>query len=283
MCASSADDAAMSGRNTSIALGVLGPIHLTHAALADQSGHFIRAEASAWCEGHGLLPRRGWETSDPVAGDAANPYLFPDLNGDGPKDQEVVGGVADDLLGRESLRIDLRNPGRHPVALALPEALPNRSPRPPEVTGGKQRLAWAPADVVDMKPDLHRVFLDRCPSTRQANQRLASITADKEPLTVSRDLQAIRTNVFAARYKVPPGAGMPFPHVACPRTRSRKATFRKSDHGIQPEGLRRHRASNPGEGRRSTAHIELEDFDRFPRPVANDIQRVGARCHQGAG
>ena len=62
-------------------------------------------------EGHGLLARRYWKTSNPVAaGDAANPYLFPDLNRYRPEDDEVVGGVADDLLGRESLRIDLRSP-----------------------------------------------------------------------------------------------------------------------------------------------------------------------------
>ncbi len=29
-------------------LRVPGPIHLTHAARADQGGHFIRAEARAW-------------------------------------------------------------------------------------------------------------------------------------------------------------------------------------------------------------------------------------------
>ena len=53
-------------------------------------------------EGHGLLTRRCWKTRNPVAaGDAANPYLFSDLNRYRPEDDEVVGGVADDLLGRE--------------------------------------------------------------------------------------------------------------------------------------------------------------------------------------
>ena len=34
-------------------LRVPGPIHLAHAALADEGSHFIRAEAGAWAEGHG--------------------------------------------------------------------------------------------------------------------------------------------------------------------------------------------------------------------------------------
>ena len=50
-------------------------------------------------------------------------------------------------------------------------------------------------------------------------------------------------------------------------------TLRKSDHGIQGKRLRCHGASHPVEGRDRTAQIELEDFDRFPIPVANDIQR----------
>ena len=113
-----------------------------------------------------LLSGRSWETSNPVAaGDAADPYLVPNLNGDGAKYQEVIRRVADYFIGREALQKNLRDPRRHPVALPLPDAFPDRRPRWPDMTGGKQRLAGAPPDVVDMKPDLHGVCLDRCPST----------------------------------------------------------------------------------------------------------------------
>ena len=110
-----------------------------------------------------MLSGWGRETSNPVTtADAANPYLVPNLNGDGPKDQKVVRGVTDDFLRGERLQVNLRDMRGHPVALPLPDALADRSPRWPQMTGGKQRLAGAPADVVDMKPDLHRVGLDRC-------------------------------------------------------------------------------------------------------------------------
>ena len=35
-------------------LRIAGPIHLAHPTLADQGGDFIRAEASARCQGHGF-------------------------------------------------------------------------------------------------------------------------------------------------------------------------------------------------------------------------------------
>ena len=41
-------------------LRIPGSIHLPHAALADLGGDFIRAEASAWAEGHGGWGRRDY-------------------------------------------------------------------------------------------------------------------------------------------------------------------------------------------------------------------------------
>ena len=38
----------------SLQLRVPGPIHLAHAALTDEGGHVIGAEAGAGCQGHGL-------------------------------------------------------------------------------------------------------------------------------------------------------------------------------------------------------------------------------------
>ena len=35
-------------------LRILGPIDLAHAALADEGGDFIGAEARTWCQGHGF-------------------------------------------------------------------------------------------------------------------------------------------------------------------------------------------------------------------------------------
>ena len=107
------------------------------------------------------------------------------LNGDGTKNQEVVRGVADYFVGGEGQQIDLGDPRRHAVAPPLPDALPDRGPRRPDMTGGKQRLAGAPADVVDIEPDRHGICLDRCPSARQADQRLGSIATDIEPPAVS--------------------------------------------------------------------------------------------------
>jgi len=103
--------------------------------------------------------------SNPVAAGDADPYLVPNLYGDSAKYQEVIRRVVDYFIGCEALQRNLRNPRHHPVALPLPDAFADRRPRWPDMTGGKQRLAGAPPDVVDMKPDLHGVCLDRCPCT----------------------------------------------------------------------------------------------------------------------
>ena len=98
----------------------------------------VGAEPGAVIEGLGPLSRWGREPRDPVAlGDAADPYLVPNLYGDGPKDQQVVRGVPNDFLGRETRQVNLRHPRRHAIALSLADTLPDGSSRGPDMAGGQ--------------------------------------------------------------------------------------------------------------------------------------------------
>ena len=118
--------------------------------------------------------------------------------------------------------------------------------------------------------------------------RLASPCGNIEPLTVFGNLEPVCPGRFAPGNDLPSRTGMPFPYLAVILTRQHfsasarigitrekirrgEATVRERDNGVQSDGLRCNRTSDPGQGRRFRASVKLEDFDRFSVTVVDDI------------
>ena len=69
------------------------------------------------------------------------------------------------------------------------------------------------------------------------------------------------------------------------KIRGREPALGQTHHGIQTDGIRRDRAPDPRQRRRLGARVELEDLDRFPGAVVDDVQgvkRVPARTQRQA-
>src|SRR5206468_13130514 len=100
--------------------------------------------------------------------------------------------------------------------------------------------------------------LDRRLTARESNEGLTAPAGHVEPLTVLRDLDAVRAGCFAARHDLPPGPGVPLPELAVRlaglhvrsstrrtsrlKIRRREAAFGQRNDRIQSDRLRRNGA-----------------------------------------
>src|SRR5262252_152277 len=121
-----------------------------------------------------------------IPADRTEPEFLGDLDGDSSDAEPLDIGMANEFLELQRGRIDL-----HDV-----RCLRRRGP---SLAGSKQRAVWGPAEIVETKANRNTVFLNRRLSARQANERLASPSANIQPLTIFRDLQAVRAGCFATR------------------------------------------------------------------------------------
>src|SRR5215470_12398323 len=129
-----------------------------------------------------LPPRRRLDERkdrDPITAYRTEPKFFIDLNGDSSDAEPFDTRLANEFLDLQSSRIDLRHVRR-------------LRRRGPSLTGSKQRAVRSPAEIVETKANRNTVFLDRRLPARQTNERLVAPSANVQPLTVLRNLQAVR-------------------------------------------------------------------------------------------
>src|SRR6516225_663335 len=123
----------------------------------------------------GVLPR--WrrlderKNRDAITTYRTEPEFVGDLNGDSSDAEPVDIGMANEFLELQRGRIDL-----HDV-----RCLRRRGS---SLAGSKQRAVRGPSEIVEAKANRNAVILDRRLPARQANERLAAPSANRQRLTV---------------------------------------------------------------------------------------------------
>src|SRR5438552_14534421 len=116
--------------------------------------------SSAWL-------RKG-KARDLVAAHGSHPDFFSDLNRPGREVEDVVEGVADDLLNLQRVRIDLdhmRDRHREP---AVGGHL---------LAGRQQRTIWCPSQIIEAEPDRDLIPIDWRLPAREPNECLVAPSA----------------------------------------------------------------------------------------------------------